>query len=123
MEHKPFEVIRGGLLTPISEKNKQLKTAYVTDTRLMGVMAIHAHWVLPDEPERCDFHQFFYIDCEETGLETYKSLRTDDFLDTMDEIREHLTDQAVCPEELREDVRTLYETLFTLSRNCQERER
>ena len=88
MEHKPFEVIRGGLLTPISEKNKQLKTAYVTDTRLMGVMAIHAHWVLPDEPERCDFHQFFYIDCEETGLETYKSLRTDDFLDTMDEIRE-----------------------------------
>ena len=31
--------------------------------------------------------------------------------------------QAACPEELREDVRTLYETLFTLSRNCQERER
>ncbi len=88
MDHEPFQVIRGGLLTPISEKNKQLKTAYVTDTRLMGVLAIHAHWVLPDEPERCDFHQFFYIDCEETGLETYRSLRTDDFLDTLGEIRE-----------------------------------
>lgn len=88
LDHEPFQVIRGGLLTPISEKNKQLKTAYVTDTRLMGVLAIHAHWYLPDEQERCDFHQFYYIDCEETGLETYRSLRTDDFLDISGELRD-----------------------------------
>ena len=54
----------------------------------MGVLAIHAHWYLPDDPEKRDLHQFFYIDCEETGFETYRSLRTDDFLDTMGEIRE-----------------------------------
>ncbi|MBQ0079325.1 MAG: hypothetical protein KBS66_05495 [Eubacterium sp.] len=79
MARPKLTVIAGGLLSPVGDKNKQLKMAYVTDTRLMGVLAIHAHWFLPDEPEKQDFHQFFYIDCEEAGLETYRSVRTDDF--------------------------------------------
>lgn len=88
MAKPQLTVIAGGLLAPISDKNKQLKMAYVTDTRLMGVLAIHAHWFLPDEAEKQDFHQFFYIDCEEAGLETYRSVRCDDYLNTGGEIQE-----------------------------------
>ena len=83
-----LKVIPGGLLTPVGRKRKQLKTAYITDTRLMGVLAIHAHFILTDEPERKDFHQFYYIDCEEGGLEVYRSIRCDDYLDAAGELQE-----------------------------------
>ncbi|MDD6311229.1 MAG: hypothetical protein PUB09_04755 [Firmicutes bacterium] len=57
---------------------KHFVSAYVTNTRLMGVLAIHARWHIDELPEfghpSSDFHQFFYIDCEEAGLETYKSV-------------------------------------------------
>ncbi|MDO4393964.1 MAG: hypothetical protein Q4C80_06080 [Bacillota bacterium] len=88
MTDTKFKIITGGLLTPVSNKRKQLKSAYVTDTRLMGVLAIHAHFILEDEPERRDFHQFYYIDCEEGGLEVYRSVRSDDYLDAIGELQE-----------------------------------
>ena len=76
-----FTVIEGGLLTAEKNAKKHFISAYVTDTRLMGVLAVYAHWrtYLPadrtfDIDEGTDLHQFFYIDCEEAGLETYKSV-------------------------------------------------
>ena len=73
--NKPvFTVIEGGLLTAYNEKKKHFISAYVTDTRLMGVLAIYAHWRTDGADEDLDLHQFFYIDCEEMGLETYKSV-------------------------------------------------
>ena len=76
-----FTVIEGGLLTAEKNAKKHFISAYVTDTRLMGVLAVYAHWrtYLPadrtlDMDEGTDLHQFFYIDCEEAGLETYKSV-------------------------------------------------
>ena len=49
--------------------------AYVTDTRLMGVMGLYIHWRLAQSSiSFSDFHQFFYLDAEEFGFETYKSI-------------------------------------------------
>ncbi|MDO4746231.1 MAG: hypothetical protein Q4B18_06725 [Bacillota bacterium] len=81
MSKPVFTVIEGGLLTAQKNAKKHLISAYVTDTRLMGVLAVYAHWrpelsaaSLYDDAEDHDLHQFFYIDCEEMGLETYKSI-------------------------------------------------
>ena len=49
-------------------------SAYVTNTRLMGVLALYARWSVAGGG---DIHQFFYIDCEETGLESCKVYRGD----------------------------------------------
>ena len=42
----------------------------VTNTRLMGVLGMHLHWLLPYETENRDLHQFYYYDIEELGLES-----------------------------------------------------
>jgi len=75
-------VIKGGFDPAKTPEKRRFLTAEVTDTRLMGVVALAVAWeVTPaggadDEPYR--FHQFFYYDAEEYGLETYRSLRGDD---------------------------------------------
>ena len=80
MSKPVFTVIEGGLLTAEKSAKKHFISAYVTDTRLMGVLAVYAHWrrdipsALCMNDEDSDLHQFFYIDCEEMGLETYKSI-------------------------------------------------
>ena len=50
-------------------KSLKFSSAYVTDSRLMGVMVVHALWKEKDT----GLHQFFYIDCTETGIERYTS--------------------------------------------------
>ena len=62
-------MIEGGIPYLIKSKQKLLVSAYVTNTRLMGVLALYAHWRISGTDEMLDFHQFFYIDCEESGLE------------------------------------------------------
>ena len=74
MSKPQLTVIEGGLSSPTENKRKYFVSAYATDTRLMGVLAVYAHWRLADEYYDEDLHQFFYIDCEEAGLETYKSI-------------------------------------------------
>lgn len=75
-------VLDGGRTLPVSEMRRLFLDAYVTDTRLMGVLAVCARWTIaapfadrnaPDSWE--DLRQFFYIDCEESGLETYQQVR------------------------------------------------
>ncbi len=78
MSKPKLTVIQGGLASTIDSKTKHFMSAYVTDTRLMGVLAIYAHWKLVSGSSETDLHQFFYIDCEEAGLETYKSITEDD---------------------------------------------
>ena len=53
---------------------KEFVSAYVTNTRLMGVIGMHIHFKLPDNEMLDDFHQFFYFDAEEYGFETYRSV-------------------------------------------------
>ena len=78
MTKPKLTVIEGGLAASIDKRPKYFLSAYVTDTRLMGVLAVHACWKIPYGDELLDFHQFFYIDCEEMGLETYKSFLDSD---------------------------------------------
>lgn len=69
-----FTLLEGGLCSSIPDSRKRFMSAYVTNTRLMGVLALYAHWSVPGGG---DIHQFFYIDCEETGLETCTVYRGD----------------------------------------------
>ncbi len=78
MNKSDLKVLRGGLLDTAITSRKDFVSAYVTNTRLMGVIGMHIHFHLPDNEVLQDFHQFFYFDAEEYGFETYKSLLGDD---------------------------------------------
>ena len=69
-----FTLLEGGLCSSIPDSKKRFMSAYVTNTRLMGVLALYARWSVAGGG---DIHQFFYIDCEETGLESCKVYRGD----------------------------------------------
>lgn len=78
MSKPKLTVIKGGLSSPKESEEKYFISAYVTDTRLMGVIGLYIHWRLPSQYATPDFHQFFYLDAEEFGFETYKSLLGND---------------------------------------------
>lgn len=69
-----LKLIKGGLCDSPASRSISFISAYVTDTRLMGVIYMYAHWIIDDE----DLHQFFYFDCEEHGFERYKSVKGND---------------------------------------------
>ena len=52
-------VIEGGIPYLLKTRKKNLINAYVTDTRLMGVLAIYAHWSIGENNDIRDLHQFF----------------------------------------------------------------
>ncbi|MBR0597985.1 hypothetical protein [Sinanaerobacter chloroacetimidivorans] len=74
MTERKFTVIKGGASVAISNTKRSFISAFITDTRLMGVVGLHIHWELSSLDFISDFHQFFYFDAEEYGFETYKSL-------------------------------------------------
>ena len=75
----PFKVLQGGLANP-KESSYKFVYAFVTNTRLMGVEVLYIHWEGRSGDED-DFHQFFYFDGEEYGLENYVSYRGIDQLE------------------------------------------
>ncbi|MCR5481634.1 MAG: hypothetical protein K6F52_02460 [Clostridia bacterium] len=75
MKNYPFTLIKGGLDSPDTTGEKKYISGYITDTRLMGVFTAHVHWLLGDG--ETDYHQFFYADAEEFGLESYESITGD----------------------------------------------
>lgn len=77
MKKSDFTVIDGGLSVPVSQQKKLFVSAYVTDTRLMGVIVVCIRWKLDNDFPETDYYQFFYFDCEEYGFETYKSIVSD----------------------------------------------
>lgn len=78
MTQPTLTIIEGGLSAPQTSGKKQFLSAYITNTRLMGVIGLYIHWHLPDYSASPDFHQFFYLDAEEYGFETYKSILGND---------------------------------------------
>lgn len=73
MSKPNLTVIEGGLSPSHTQMRKEFAGAYVTNTRLMGVIGMYVHWYLPDSSVT-DFHQFFYFDAEEYGFENYRSV-------------------------------------------------
>ena len=70
----PFKVITGGLAEGVASSTKEFVAAYVTDTRLMGVVGMYVHWSLPENTINKELYQLFYFDAEEHGFDTYKSM-------------------------------------------------
>ncbi len=73
-----IKFLAGGNRESEKTSSKVFKSAYVTDTRLMGVLSIGITWDLPDNKFKKSMHQFFYIDVEEYGLERYEMILGDD---------------------------------------------
>ncbi len=69
-----FQVIKGGF-TPEQYLEAKFNFAEVTNTRLMGVVALHIKWDFPKI--NSVLHQFFYFDCEENGFESCTVLKND----------------------------------------------
>jgi len=81
MTQRDFKLIKGGLLAPAESDKKTFVSAYVTNTRLMGVVGLYIHWETETGNYVSDFHQFFYFDAEEYGFENYRSLSGNDALE------------------------------------------
>ncbi len=70
-----IKVLKGGL-DPSNTARYKFISGVVSDTRLMGVVAMHLIFedtILTENPHQ---HQFYYFDYEELGLETIKILYT-----------------------------------------------
>ena len=67
-----FKVIDGGLLENSSSSRKKFISAFITNTRLMGVVGITVHWKLIDNSVNTEFWQCFYLDAEEYGFDSYE---------------------------------------------------
>ena len=96
MNRPELIVLDGGRSLPVSKMHRVYLDGYVTNTRLMGVLAVCARWeiVSPtadrDDPDSWEeLNQFIYIDCEEAGFETYQQIRGYDDPET-DRIEEAL---------------------------------
>lgn len=74
MSKPKLTVIEGGLSSSKINTDREFAGAYITNTRLMGVMGMYVHWKLTGYPSAPDFHQFFYFDAEEYGFESYRSV-------------------------------------------------
>ncbi len=68
-----FSVISGGLSETAASSRREFHYAYVTNTRLMGVLGMRICWRLPDNTHYRYQYQFFYFDAEEYGLDRYES--------------------------------------------------
>ena len=68
-----FTVIKGGAGLVLSSDSYRFFSGFVTDTRLMGVVVLYIHWKTDLPDDNADYHQFFYFDAEEYGLETFQS--------------------------------------------------
>ena len=71
---RKFTVIKGGITEDLGTKSRSFLSSYITDTRLMGVLGLYIHWETRDPLGPSDLHQFFYLDAEEFGFESYTSL-------------------------------------------------
>ena len=78
MDNRNFTLIKGGLSDSGGNDKKTFISAFVTDTRLMGVIGLYIHWEMRTGGPASDFHQFFYFDAEEFGFETYRSIYGND---------------------------------------------
>ncbi|MBR6444543.1 MAG: hypothetical protein IKS63_03855 [Firmicutes bacterium] len=75
MSKPDLTVIKGGMAPAPGPKKEDFHYAYVTDTRLMGVVGLYVQFK-PDRSDHYqDWHQFFYLDAEEYGFETFAGFR------------------------------------------------
>ena len=70
-----FKVIEGGLDKPVTYTGDQsFRSAWITDTRLMGVFCMGVHWRMnkKEKAQDRDLHQYFYFDAEDLGFDRFE---------------------------------------------------
>lgn len=90
MRNNRFTIIKGGLDKGFDICAQDFVAGYISDTRLMGVLVIGLFFAKDQDPVKSiynskgygidpdkTFRMFFYVDIEEYGLETYRSVRGD----------------------------------------------
>jgi hypothetical protein len=75
MKKSDFRVIIGGADISANNGGREFISAFVTESRLMGVLVLYFHWRIAGENA---FHQYFYIEVTEIGIEAYRSIAGDD---------------------------------------------
>ncbi|MDR0424042.1 MAG: hypothetical protein LBH39_01050, partial [Clostridiales Family XIII bacterium] len=78
MRENRFKIIKGGLHHSLQSSDKLFSNAFATNTRLMGVFVLYIHWLMDSQDYDSSLHQFFYIDAEEFGIESYRGILGDD---------------------------------------------
>ena len=78
----PFRVIEGGLAATTDPRHRSFAEAWVTNSRLMGVLAMGIHW--SKTPEQEGLWQYFYFDCEEYGFDRYEEYEGSDINEQRD---------------------------------------
>jgi hypothetical protein len=74
-----FTVLEGGLSrSPAPAGNHTFRSAWVTNTRLMGVICMYVHWRLDKNEKYRDLHQYFYFDAEELGFDRFEAVLGND---------------------------------------------
>jgi hypothetical protein len=84
-----LKIIKGGLHHTVKNTKKVFSGAYATNTRLMGVFVLYVHWVLDVPDFGSNLHQFFYMDAEEFGIESYRGVVGSDF-DAINEVEQSM---------------------------------
>jgi len=69
-----LKIIKGGPDFSEGVTSRKFISAFVTNTRLMGVLILYAHWQLKSETGNLSLHQFFYLETTEAGIESYRSI-------------------------------------------------
>ena len=81
MDKDNIRVIVGGAGRQTADNELKFESAFVTNSRLMGVLVIGINWSAGSSGKKNSagiLHQLFYIDALEIGIESYKSVRGDD---------------------------------------------
>ena len=88
MNRAELKVIVGGADPYRRSKKRKYISGFVTNSRLMGVLVIYLQWELPPvgntAQDSARFHQFFYIETTEAGIESYRSLYGNDAMAIME---------------------------------------
>jgi hypothetical protein len=74
LKKSDLKIIVGGLSAPSPALDRRFLSAFVTNTRLMGVVGLYMNWELETRDGFTSMHQYYYYDAEEYGFETYKSI-------------------------------------------------
>ena len=83
MERGDLKIIVGGADPRLRQRNRKFVRAFATNSRLVGVVVLYFEWepnfIDPNNREMSPFHQFFYVETSEVGIESYKSIHGDNF--------------------------------------------
>ena len=74
MEKAKLRLIKGGPDISLGDAPKKFISAFVTNTRLMGVLVVYVHWKVETGEDHLSLHQFFYVETTEVGIESYRSV-------------------------------------------------